>query len=140
MMNLNVNIVEKVILFLFLYLISLYTFGQKEIVGNVVSPSDDFLKNVKITVLEAPHLVKYTDDDGSFKITVEPDQHLIFEYQNNARKVISVSKLQESPSIVLDETSNLVNTGFGINIRKEEMASSIGTLSNEKINKVSAHT
>lgn len=126
--------IKKTIILLFFCLFYFLSIGQTELLkGTVVSSKGDFLENVKITVKENREVIEYTDNKGDFSISVEDNQHLVIQYKNDFTKVISALELKKNSTIVLDKDSKLVNTGFGLKQREEEIASSIGSLSSEKI-------
>ena len=116
-------------------------FGQgKPVTGTILSSAGDVLKNVEVSVKENPGIKVLSDDNGVFSIPAEPDQHLVIEYGKKARKVIRVSEIENNKNIVLDRASKLVNVGYGKDQREEEIASSIGSISSEKIENITAHT
>lgn len=137
--NLIIKTKRIFVLTLFSLLFS-FAFGQENIKeGTIVSPSGELLENVLVFVKENPKVRVFTDVNGNFSIPVENDHNLVFEFMNTNRKEVKASDFDKNKSIVFDKDSKLVNIGYGQELRKEEIASSVGIVSRENIEKVTAH-
>jgi len=131
----NLYIHMKKITFLMLFcLATVFAYGQQGIVeGTVVSSAGDSLKNVKVTIRENPELKVYTDGNGNFSVTTEVGNHLVVEHENTSRKIVEVEETGVEKTIVLGKASELVNVGFNTELRKEEIASSVGIVRSDQL-------
>ena len=131
----NLYIHTKKILFLmFFCFVTLYAFGQQAIVeGTVISQTGDPLKNIKITVREAPAVKVYTDEAGNFSVLAETGNHLVVEEEYISRKIVKIEATGEEKTIVLDRASELINVGFNTTLRREEVASSVGLVRGDEL-------
>ncbi len=115
-----------------------FVYGQEKIEGIVLSETGKFLENVKISVKEHPSISVFTDVNGKFELPVDDYQHLILEYENTAKKTVKVADIIQNKNIILGSSSKLVNVGYGKELRKEDVVSSVGYVDKKRLDKVTA--
>lgn len=128
----------KFVLIIFLCPFFLFVQGQKKVAGAVVSETGALLENVSISLANNPTGIIYTDANGAFEIEAADDQYCIIEYKNTYRKTMKVSDIRQNKNIVLDTDSKLVQVGFGQELRKKELASSVGYADRKKLERVTS--
>lgn len=110
---------------------------MKAFTGKVIDSSGNPVQGVELSVRENAADKQFTDSDGKFTLLALPGQHLVARMMNNEGKVIVLGD-QPIISFVMDNTSTLLNIGYGQSEFGYALGSSVSSIGAGKLSKSSA--
>jgi len=134
----KINIFRKISIISLCFLSSV-VYGQGKVEGILFSEDGRVLENAKISIMENPAIIAFSDINGTFEISADDNQYLLIEFNNTEKKIIKVADVKHNRNMILDTGSKLVNVGYGKEVRKEEIASSVGHVDRQRLDKITAH-
>lgn len=85
----------------------------------------------RVFVREYPMIVVQSDENGSFHIKTQKNQNLVIELNDGRKKIVSVNS--NEMQVVIDQTAQLVQWGFGITRTFDENTAAAGFAGKEKL-------
>ncbi|MDD4992138.1 MAG: SusC/RagA family TonB-linked outer membrane protein [Paludibacter sp.] len=121
----------------FLLLVNLLCFAQQpNFSGSVRDEAGQPIIGALVTIKENSKFKVFSDQEGKFEIPGEKGQTLEITTVDQLSK--SLRLVDTKMSITMGGSHKLIPIGYGMELRKEEITSSIGLVDAEELNKISA--
>jgi TonB-linked SusC/RagA family outer membrane protein len=120
-----------------LLLITSLGFAKKEnFTGSVNDRAGNPLVGALVSIKENPGTKVFTDKEGKFEIPGEKGQTLEITTADQLFKSFRLDT--DKMTVKMDDSDKLIPIGYGMQLRKEELTSSIGIVEADELNKSSA--
>lgn len=128
---------KYVILWLLLLLVTYTGLAQQQLIkGSVKGINGVPIPGAVISVKEQPGVNTSSDIDGKFTISGQIGQHIEVVTLSKCNKTFIITG--DSMVLTLDSNDELIQLGFGIERRKEEITSAVGIVKSDELSKSTA--